>query len=87
MRLAIDAQLDPTLSARAQARKLQRVANKIVYWQRRTTEAARFHRERRERELRARGIDMDRVARCPPWPVLVELDLDEPLNEGRWVPA
>lgn len=87
MRLAIDAQLDPTLSARAQDRKLQRVANKIVYWQRRTTEAARCHRERRERELRALGVDMDRVARCPPWPVHVELDVDEPLNPGRWRPA
>jgi hypothetical protein len=87
VRLAIDAQLDPTLSARAQARTLQRVATKIAYWQRRTTEAARCHRERRERELRARGIDMDRVTRCPPWPVLVELDLDEPLNPARWLPS
>jgi hypothetical protein len=87
VRLAIDAQLDPTLSARAQARKLQRVADKIVYWQRRATEATRFHRERRERDLRARGVDPTKAVRCPPWPVLVELDLDDPMDPQGWRPS
>ena len=66
--------------------KLEHTAFKIDYWQRRAADAARHHRRRRDRELRAQGIDLDRVTRCPPWPVLIQLDLDEPADHPRWDP-
>jgi hypothetical protein len=73
--VAIDAQLDPTASARVRERRLEHAAKKIDYWQRRAEEATRHHRRRRRRDLRARGVDFRRVKRCPAWPILVELDL------------
>lgn len=82
--MAIDAQLDPTASARVRGLRLKHAAKKIAYWQQRAEEAARFHRERRHRELLARGIDIALVTRCPPWPTLVELDLDGPPDFGSF---
>ena len=84
--MAIDAQLDPHAQPAHQRLKLEQAAAKIRYWQKRAAEAARFHRARRERELRALGIDLDQVARCPPWPSVSRLDFAEPLNPERWVP-
>lgn len=86
VRVAIDAQLDAGASPEHEQRKLEEAASKIVYWQRRAAVAERCHRARRVRDLRARGIDLDRVTRCPPWPTLLPLDLDEPLDPARWAP-
>jgi hypothetical protein len=72
--VAIDAQLDPADSPRVVERKLKQAARKIDYWQKRAADAARYHRRRRRRELLARGFDPDQLTRCPPWPVLVQLD-------------
>jgi hypothetical protein len=76
--VAIDAQLEPTASARVRRLRLEHAAKKIAYWQERAEDAARFHRKRRHRELLARGVNFDEVTRCPSWPILVELDLDGP---------
>ena len=73
--MAIDAQLDQLASPDTEERKLEHVASKIVYWQKRAKDAAHYHRLRRRRDLRARGVDFRRVKRCPPWPILVQLDL------------
>ncbi len=65
MRKVVEAQLDSTLSRWVMARRLERTAAKIEYWQRRAEEAARAHRKRRRRELRRAGIDLRRAIRCP----------------------
>jgi hypothetical protein len=83
--VAIDAQLDPTLSAPQQEQKLEHALFKIAYWQRRAAYAAHHHRRRRKRDLREREVDLDRLTRCPLWPILVQLDLDDD-PAGRWQP-
>jgi hypothetical protein len=85
--VAIDAQLDPDAPPEYQQQKLKQAAAKICYWQKRAAETARFHRARRERELRARGIDLDQVPRCPDWPTVPKLDFAEPLDPARWAPS
>jgi len=49
------------------ARRLERTAAKIDYWQRRAEKAAQAHRKRRRKELRRAGIDLRRAIRCPEW--------------------
>ena len=82
--MAIDAQLDPSATPEHQQQKLEQALRKITYWQKRTAEAAQFHRARRERQLRALGLG--RVTRCPPWPTVSKFDFDEPLDPARWAP-
>jgi hypothetical protein len=74
VRIAIDAQLDPSASPREQERKLEAAARKIDYHQRRGAVSTASHRKTRRVELLAFGIDPDRMLRCPPWPELVQLD-------------
>lgn len=74
MRIAIDAQLDPGASPRERERKLEAAAFKIAYHQRRGAASTASHRNTRRAELLALGIDPDRILRCPPWPVFVQLD-------------
>ena len=85
--MAIDAQLDPEASPEHQHRKLEQAARKIAYWWRRAAVAERCHRARRDRELRALGIDLDQVLRCPEWPTVSKLDFVEPLDTTRWAPS
>jgi hypothetical protein len=74
VRIAIDAQLDPSASPRERERRLEVAAKKIAYHQRRSVVSARSHRKTRRAELLALGIDPDRILRCPPWPEFVQLD-------------
>jgi hypothetical protein len=74
VRIAIDAQLDPTASPRRLERTLEAAARKIDYYQRRAAVSTASHRKTRRAELLAHGIDPDRILRCPPWPVFIQLD-------------
>lgn len=63
--MAIECQLDPTLSRRERNKRIEKVRKKILYWQRRNQEAKRSHRKRRLRQLREAGIDLRKTKRCP----------------------
>jgi hypothetical protein len=64
-RKAVEVQLDPTQKRPEIARRLEQMAFKIEYWQRRAEQAARLHRKRRRRDLRRAGIDLRRAIRFP----------------------
>jgi len=83
VRAAINAQLDPTASARSLKKRLKLTARKIDYWQKRNVKSAYYHRRKRRSELLAAGVDLERAVRCPPWPILVELDLGHPERDLR----
>lgn len=65
MRDAVEVQLDSEQPSRERTRLLEKVAATIEHWQRRNAEAAYYHDRRTRRELRAAGLDLRKVRRCP----------------------
>ncbi len=63
--MAIESQIDPKLSRRERDKRIEKVLDKILHWQHRNQEAARFHRKRRLRRLHEAGVDLRKVKRCP----------------------
>ena len=61
---ALAAQLDGCRSPTERRRRLVQVAAKIAYWQRTAAKAARCHRIRRLKQLRALGIRISRLTKC-----------------------
>ena len=70
VRVGIESQLDSwTFTPEVRERRLEQTLFKIKYWQRRNASAAKSHVRSRLLELAALGIDLQRVKRCPPWPL------------------
>lgn len=65
MKAAVECQLDRSLSRHERTRRIDKVWDKICYWQRRNREAARLHRKKRLQALRHVGIDLRKAKRCP----------------------
>lgn len=62
---AVENQLDPMMGRKERRRLLEKIAEKIDHWQRSAAKAAYYHKKKRRRQLRAAGIDLRRVIRCP----------------------
>ena len=71
MRIAVEAQLDPDLTPTALAKRLERVAYKISYWWKTARRSAKSHRKARLAVLRAAGVYVSQLPRCPAWPRLL----------------
>ena len=61
----VEEQLDPQVPPEELKRRLEEVAAKIEYRQRRNQEAAFYHDKRRRRQLREAGIDLRKARRGP----------------------
>ncbi len=64
VKLVVEAQLDPAMSASKRERMLMKTARKIEYIQTRRRTASRSHRKRRLRQLRELGIPISHLRRC-----------------------
>lgn len=65
MQQAVEVQLNAETPARERTRLLEKVAANIQHWQERNAETARYHDKSTRRKLRAAGIDLRKVRRCP----------------------